>query len=82
MKHGQMIDGTPNLNMVVNESGHVVWCDSYVSHATPSGATRSAMSATTFSNATVHISRATLCGVTQLLVASQNLAQPKGFLEI
>jgi hypothetical protein len=32
----------------------------------------------TFSNATVDISRATSCGVTQLLVAPRGLARPKG----
>jgi hypothetical protein len=49
----------------------------FVSHATPCGATRSAMSAMTFSNATVYTSRATSCGVTQLLVAPRSLARSK-----
>jgi hypothetical protein len=47
------------------------------SHATPCGATRSAMSAMTFSNATVYTSRATSYGVTQLSVAPRSLARPK-----
>jgi hypothetical protein len=38
------------------------------------------MSHATFSNATVDISRATSCGVTQVLVAPQGLARPKGLL--
>jgi hypothetical protein len=35
------------------------------------------MSAMNFSNATVYTSRATSCGVTQLLVAPRSLARPK-----
>jgi hypothetical protein len=34
----------------------------------------------TFSNATVDISRATSCGVTQVLVAPRGLARPKWLL--
>jgi hypothetical protein len=40
--------------------------------------TPSATSDATFSNATVYISDATSCGVTQLLVAPRGLARPKG----
>jgi hypothetical protein len=42
--------------------------------------TPSATSDATFSNATVDISRATSCGVTQVLVAPWGLARPKGLL--
>jgi hypothetical protein len=41
------------------------------------GMTPSATSDATFSNATVYISHATSCGVTQLLVAPRGLARPK-----
>jgi hypothetical protein len=44
------------------------------------GVTPSTTSDATFSNATVDISRATSCGVTQILVASRGLARPKGLL--
>jgi hypothetical protein len=44
------------------------------------GVTPSATSDATFSNTTVDISRATSCGVTQVLVAPQGLAGPKGLL--
>jgi hypothetical protein len=40
--------------------------------------TPSATSDATFSNAIVDISRATSCGVTQVLVTPQSLARPKG----
>jgi hypothetical protein len=42
--------------------------------------TPSATSDATFSNTTVDISRATSCGVTQVLVAPRVLARPKGVL--
>jgi hypothetical protein len=41
------------------------------------GSAGSAMSTMTFSNATVYISRATSCGVTQLLVMPRSLTRPK-----
>jgi hypothetical protein len=44
------------------------------------GVTTFATSHATFFNATVNISRATSCGVTQLLVAPRGLARPKGLL--
>jgi hypothetical protein len=50
---------------------------SFVSPATPYVATQPAMSTTTFSNDTVYTSRATSCGVTQLLVAPRSLAWQK-----
>jgi hypothetical protein len=56
------------------------WLGHGVSHATPCGATRSVMSAMTFSNATVYTSRATSRGVAQLLVAPRSLARPKGLI--
>jgi hypothetical protein len=47
------------------------------------GVTPSATSDATFVNAIMDISRATSCGVTQILVASWGLARPKGlFLAI
>jgi hypothetical protein len=65
---------------VAGQSRHGPWRDSFVSHATPCDATRSAMSAMTFSNATVYTSRATSYGVTQLSVAPRSLARPKGLV--
>jgi hypothetical protein len=60
-------------NPVPHESRHSPWRDSLMSHATSSDATQSAMSATAFSNVTVYPSRATTCGMTQLLVASSSV---------
>jgi hypothetical protein len=45
-----------------------------------SGVTQSAMSVLTFSNATMYMSRATSCDVTQVLVAPRTLARPKGLV--
>jgi hypothetical protein len=64
-----MIAGTPNWEPMPDSQ--------FVSHATPCGATRSAMSAMTFSNTTMYTSRAMSCGVTQLLVALRSLERPK-----
>jgi hypothetical protein len=49
-------------------------------HATQCGVTPFATSHATFSNATMDISRATSCGVTQVLVAPRGLARPKEVL--
>jgi hypothetical protein len=68
MDETRLITGTPSLKPVANKSRH-----RFMSHATPCGVTRSTMSHTTFSNASVYTSRATSCGVTQLLVAPQSL---------
>jgi hypothetical protein len=68
MNETRLITGTPSLKPVANPSRH-----GFMSHATPCGTTRSAMSHTTFSNTAVYTSRATSCGVTQLLVAPQSL---------
>jgi hypothetical protein len=54
--------------------------DSRTSRATQCDVTPSATSDTTFSNTTVDISRATSCGVTQVLVALRGLARPKELL--
>jgi hypothetical protein len=70
-----MIAGTPGWG-TDPQSGHGSWCDQLVSHATRCGANRSA----TFLNATVYTSYATSRGMTQLLVASQSLARPKGLV--
>jgi hypothetical protein len=74
-----MIAGSP-CEPMPGQSRHGPWRDSLVSHATPRGATRSAMSVITFSNTTVYTSRATSCGLTQLLVAPWSLARPKGLV--
>jgi hypothetical protein len=60
-----MRSGTPSLGRVYIGSRHSAW------HA---------MSDATFSNATVDISRATSCGVTQVVVTPRGLARPKGLL--
>jgi hypothetical protein len=52
-------------------------------HATHRGVTHVQCGVTsdaTFSNTTVDISRATSCGVTQVLVAPRGLVRPKGLL--
>jgi hypothetical protein len=74
--------GTPIPTTVPIRSRHEPWRDSRKSHATLCGVTPSATSDATFSNATVDISRATSCGVTQVLVAPRGLAWPKGLLGI
>jgi hypothetical protein len=51
-----------------------------MSRTTQCGVTPFATSDATFSNAIVDISHATSCGVTQVLVAPQGLARPKGLL--
>jgi hypothetical protein len=65
-----MRSGTPSLGSEWNRSRHGAWRDSSTSRATQRGVTPSATSDATFSNATVYISRATSCGVTQVLVAT------------
>jgi hypothetical protein len=72
--------GTPGPSRGPIQSRHGAWRDSRTNRATKCGVTPSATSDATFSNATVDISRATSCGVTQILVAPRGLARPKGLL--
>jgi invasion protein IalB len=72
--------GTPSATTGQIRSRHGAWRDSRTSRATQCGMTTSATSDATFSNAIVDISRATSCGVTQVLVAPRGLARPKGLL--
>jgi hypothetical protein len=72
--------GNPSLGSVWIRSHHGAWRDSRTSRATQCGVTPSTTSDPTFSNATVDISRATSCGVAQVLVAPRGLARPKGLL--
>jgi hypothetical protein len=73
-----MRSGTPSLGDVSIRSRHGTWRDSRTSHDTQCGVTPSVTSDATFFNATVDISCATSCNVTQLLVAPRGLARPKG----
>jgi hypothetical protein len=62
-----MRPGLPVQELI--ESCQGVWHDSCMSRAMQCGVTPFATSDATFSNTTVDISRATSCGVTQVLVA-------------
>jgi hypothetical protein len=74
-----MRSGTPSPRE--DRSGHaMVRGVTHVRVASSSGVTPFATSDATFSNAIVDISRATSCGVTQVLVAPRGLAGPKGLL--
>jgi hypothetical protein len=75
-----MRPGTPSISRGPIRSHHGAWRDSRTSCATHYGVTQSATSDATFSNAIVDISRATSCGVTQILVTPWGLARPKGLL--
>jgi hypothetical protein len=67
--------GTPSPSRGLIRSRHGAWRDSRTSDVTQCGVTPSVTSDATFSNATVDISRATSCGVTQVLVAPRVLAR-------
>jgi hypothetical protein len=71
--------GTPSPSRGPIRSRHGAWRNSRTSRATQCDVTPSATSDATFSNATVDISRATSCGVTQVLVTSRGLADQKGY---
>jgi invasion protein IalB len=72
--------GTPSPSSGPIRSRHGAWRDSHTSHATQCGVTTSATLDATFSKAIMDISRATSCGVTQVLVAPRGLTRPKGLL--
>jgi hypothetical protein len=75
-----MRPGTPTISRGPIWSRHGEWRNSHTSRATHCGVPPSATSDAIFSDATVDISHAISCGVTQILVTRRGLARPKGLL--